>query len=146
MWGPLLAWLRRQIGQRTDAASATGSLHAKVKNIADNKIGDSTDVRADNTVMGWMNTQVKSWQRVTGTTASSSAALTLSLSSVDPAKCKVFVDGCRMGTWLTGEYTNYVAIPHYISAFSAASISLTPAIGVSNWQGGTVSVIVVELY
>ena len=34
----LLAFLRRQVGLRTDAASATGSLHAKIKNINDNTI------------------------------------------------------------------------------------------------------------
>jgi hypothetical protein len=35
MWGPLLAWIRLQIGQRTDAASASGSVHAKVKDVKD---------------------------------------------------------------------------------------------------------------
>lgn len=34
MWGPILAWVRKQIGQRTDTASATGSVHAKTAFIA----------------------------------------------------------------------------------------------------------------
>ena len=34
MWGPILAWVRKQIGQRTDTASATGSAHAKLAYIA----------------------------------------------------------------------------------------------------------------
>lgn len=33
MWGPILAWVRKQIGQRTDTASATGSVHAKLNQI-----------------------------------------------------------------------------------------------------------------
>lgn len=34
MWGPILAWVRKQIGQRTDTASSTGSVHAKLAYIA----------------------------------------------------------------------------------------------------------------
>lgn len=30
MFGIILAWLRKQVGQRTDTASATGSVHAKL--------------------------------------------------------------------------------------------------------------------
>lgn len=43
MMEAMLNFLRRQIGLRTDSASASGSLHAKVKDIADNKIGDNLD-------------------------------------------------------------------------------------------------------
>jgi hypothetical protein len=35
MWGTLVAYLRKQLGQRSDTASATGSLHAKVKDVKD---------------------------------------------------------------------------------------------------------------
>lgn len=34
----LMSFIRRQVGLRTDAASSTGSLHAKVKDIVDNQL------------------------------------------------------------------------------------------------------------
>lgn len=38
MWGPILAWVRKQIGQRTDTASSTGSVHAKLNYAIDNMV------------------------------------------------------------------------------------------------------------
>ena len=35
LMGTVLGWLGYQVGQRTDGASATGSLHAKVRNLSD---------------------------------------------------------------------------------------------------------------
>ena len=38
MMEALISFVRRQVGLRTDAASASGSLHAKLKNVVDNAI------------------------------------------------------------------------------------------------------------
>lgn len=145
--GIVLGWLGYQVGQRTDAADVAGSLHAKTTAIVEDTavIGTSADDRADNTVMGWSKTQIKSWQRVTGTTNGSNA-LTLSVSSVDPSKCFVFVNGCQ---WCNDNnvMSTMVSMDRYISAFDATSITLTPSGGIgSNWINGTFSVIVVEFY
>jgi len=51
LMGTVLGWLGYQVGQRTDAANASGSLHAKVKDIADNKIGDNLDKFKDKVSM-----------------------------------------------------------------------------------------------
>ena len=89
----LLAFLRRQVGLRTDAASATGSLHAKIKDIADNKLqtatGTSAHTRANNTVMGWLNTQVKSIQRGTAIITEPNVSATATISGVTTGKSVV---------------------------------------------------------
>ena len=33
MWGPLFAWMKKQMGQQSDAASTTGSVHAKLTTV-----------------------------------------------------------------------------------------------------------------
>lgn len=122
-----------QVGKKDDAADDTGSLHAKV-----------ADLKAS-----VMPTQVKSWQRVTGNTPATNGTLTLSLSTVDPSKCIVLVDGCRYGILVVGEATYSVPLMHYVSAFSASSITLSigSSGGVaSQFIASTVSVIIVELY
>ena len=90
----MLSFLRRQVGLRTDAASSTGSLHAKVRDIKNTIaiLGDSTDARADNTVMGWLSSPIKSVQR--GTTRLSDAkSVTVSISSVNTAKAVLITTG-----------------------------------------------------
>lgn len=143
--GIVLGWLGYQVGQRTDAADVAGSLHAKTTAITA-VIGTSADDRADNTVMGWSKTQIKSWQRVTGTTNGSNA-LTLSVSSVDPSKCFVFVNGCQWWYNSSDSTSTMVSVDRYISAFDATSITLTLSGALGNtWINGTFSVIVVEFY
>lgn len=146
--GIVLGWLGYQVGQRTDAADVAGSLHAKTTAIVEDTavIGTSADDRADNTVMGWSKTQIKSWQRVTGTTNGSNA-LTLSVSSVDPSKCFVFVNGCQWCYQATATTSTMVSVDRYISAFDATSITLTiSGVPGNTWTNGTFSVIVVEFY
>ena len=143
--GIVLGWLGYQVGQRTDAADVAGSLHAKTTAITA-VIGTSADDRADNTVMGWSKTQIKSWQRVTGTTNVGNA-LTLSVSSVVPSKCFVFVNGCQWCYDSSSSTSTMVSVDRYISAFDATSITLTLSGGPGNaWTNGTFSVIVVEFY
>lgn len=87
----LIGWLEENAGLTTDAASPTGSLHAKIKDVADNKIGDSADVRADNTVLGWLATPIKSIQR--GATSVTTDGDTQSISAVVMAKSIVVLGG-----------------------------------------------------
>lgn len=49
MWGPILAWLRKQVGQRTDTASVTGSVHAKLAYLLFGSIyaSDTVQITAD---------------------------------------------------------------------------------------------------
>jgi hypothetical protein len=141
----ILSWIRRQVGLRTDTADAAGSLHAKVKNVADNKIGDSADVRADNTVMGWLATKVKSWQRVTFSPDNS--PYTVNITSVTSSKCLVFLNGAGRGSTSDGSYTYYFAAHYYISGFT--NTQLTVALSYSLASSGTygiLSAIIVELY
>ena len=144
----MLSFLRRQVGLRTDAADANGSLHAKVAAVKESisgEIGTSADGRADNTVMGWLNTPIKSWQRVVGTTENN-GPFPLAISTVNPAKCLVFINGAESCYDTQGRQH---AIRRYISNFTSNGIWLS----VSNlsfvqqtWYVGTYSVIIVEFY
>ena len=148
----MLSFLRRQIGLRTDAADANGSLHAKVADVKESisgEIGTSADDRADNTVMGWLNTQVKSWQRVTGATGANANDLVLAISSVDPAKCIFIVNGSQIARFAADSATS-TAIDRYVSAFATTSITLTPShadpFTGTNWLASTFSVTVIEFH
>jgi len=130
----LLSFIRRQVGLRTDAASSTGSLHAKV---ADLKVSI-------------MPTQVKSWQRVTGS-VNDGSDLILALSSVNPAKCSVFINGNQIIYADRYEYglVGFGSVTRYVSAFTATSIALTKSTSISTSTGyttGVFSVIIIELY
>lgn len=99
MMEALLSFIRRQVGLRTDSADPNGSLHAKVKDIKDNripainsKIGTPSDTRASNTVMGWLNTQIKSVQRGE-TGASPGSGTNVTISSVNTSKAVVIAYG-----------------------------------------------------
>jgi hypothetical protein len=96
--GTVIGWLSYQMGLRTDAADASGSLHAKVKNVADNKIGDSADVRGDNTVMGWLNTKIKSIQTGETTTTGESYDTYVTITSVNTSKAIVVAFGRPQST------------------------------------------------
>lgn len=92
-WESILSFLIRQVGLRTDAANAAGSLHAKIKDAKDNgitvtnsMIGTSADERAANTVMGWLATGVKSIQRGITTYNVSSGAQNITIATVNLSK------------------------------------------------------------
>ena len=89
--GTVIGWLGYQMGLRTDAADASGSLHAKVKNVADNKIGDSADIRGDNTVMGWLASPIKSVQRGV-LTMTKNDSKTATITTVNTAKTIILVN------------------------------------------------------
>lgn len=118
--------LETNLGAMADAANATGSVHAKLAYLIT------------------QSSNIKSWQRVTGAT-SAGTAKSFTISSVNPSKCLVFVEGCRFNGWNFNETTFYVPVLHYISAFDATNITLTISGSVSStWSNGTLSVIIVE--
>ena len=95
----ILSFLRRQIGLRTDAASASGSALARLKDIRDNRlqtaIGASTDNRDSNTVMGWLKSSVKSVQRGATTFGASTTTATATITSVTTGKTLINITGVR---------------------------------------------------
>ena len=123
----LLAFLRRQVGLRTDPASATGSLHGKLKDIADNKlqtaIGTSAHTRANNTVMGWLASPVKSVQRGVASMASGSGGDTLNvtIAAVTMSKAVVIVSGFRFAS------TDSVALTKQEYSSTTFTVSLANA-------------------
>ena len=77
------------LGAPEDVANATGSLHAKIADLAANKIGDSSHVRADNTLMGWMASPIKSIQRSTVNLSGGGTSATATISTVNVAKTMI---------------------------------------------------------
>ena len=85
------AILYPQIGTKEDSANASGSLHAKVgdlKNKVD-VIGTPSHTRANNTVMGWLSSPIKSIQRGTGILQTTNNEVTVTISSVNVNKAMI---------------------------------------------------------
>lgn len=85
----LLSFLRRQVGLRTDAASASGSLHGKTK-----------DVKAAVSAIASKNiinngSAVKSVQRGMASIASGSISQVMNISAVDMSKTLVIWGGAH---------------------------------------------------
>ena len=146
MMEAMLSFLRRQVGLRTDAADPAGSLHAKVKDIKDNripainsKIGTPSDTRASNTVMGWLNTQVKSVQRGV-TRVSPESGTDVTISSVNTSKAVVIAHGKSVGLrWQGGGITANLT--------SSTKLNLTSGFNDgSAWGNADVSWQVIEFY
>lgn len=135
-----------QVGKKTDTASDTGSLHSKVQHIIYGQLGYADNNRANNTVMGWLQTSIKSWQRVVFTPDSDTYAVTIS--SVTPAKCHVTLSGSAYKSIKNSENTETggYAINYYINAFTATSITIKPSLAPSDLTRGTCSLIIVEYY
>ena len=143
--GSLIGWIAYHLGLRTDVASSTGSLHAKVKDIADTKIGTSADVRATNSVMGWLKTQVKSRQLVTFTPNATSYAV--AITSVDVTKSLFIVNGNGITRVSVFEVGNF-AYPnnYYISAASATSVTIACPFTSGTLEYAPGSLQVIEFY
>ena len=127
----LLAFLRRSVGLRTDAASATGSLHAKTKDVKDSitaQIGTSAHTRANNTVMGWLNSPIKNIQ--TGVTAfdgsgGGSNTKDVAISSVTTSKCIVLSSLRSTSTGADAATLGHLALmTHYASLTSSTNLRL----------------------
>lgn len=146
----MLSFLRGQVGLRTDSADPDGSLHAKVKDIKDNgisKIGTPSDTRASNTVMGWLNTQVKSVQRGVTTASYGYGSWTnVTISSVNTSKAVVIAHGkcadraCRYGGGITANLTSSTNL-HLSSGFVVENYD-----GTSDWGPADISWQVIEFY
>lgn len=142
-----MSFIRRQVGLRTDSADASGSLHAKVKDIKDNripainsKIGTPSDTRASNTVMGWLNTQVKSVQR--GGTVASGSGTNVTISSVNTSKAVVIAHGkCNDTTRFHGG-----GITANLTSSTNLNLSSGFHDGSSLWSDANVSWQVIEFY
>ncbi len=143
----MLSFLRRQVGLRTDSADENGSLHAKIKDVKTylgGGVGTSTDDRADNTVMGWLNTSIKSWQNVTFTPTTATG--NVAISSVNPAKCIVLFHGSGYGVYYHSD--NWIAYSIHCRLVALTATVLSYAclgIGTSG-QYGTHSATIIEFY
>lgn len=86
-----------QVGKSGDAASATGTLHAKASAIANLLaiLGDSADARADNTLMGWLASPIKSIQRGTITLTTTATSATATITAVTTGKTMINFLGTR---------------------------------------------------
>lgn len=88
----LMSFIRRQVGLRTDAADAGGSLHGKIGNIknevnvVNSAIGGSSDIRSSNTIMGWLSSPIKSVQYGTVAFSYSDTSKTITISSINTSK------------------------------------------------------------
>lgn len=143
--GSLIGWMSYVLGLRTDAASSSGSLHAKVKAIADTSIGTSADVRATNSVMGWLKTQVKSKQLVTFTPNATSYAV--AITSVDVSKSLFIVNGNGATMVAVFEVGNFVyPNNYYISAVAATSVTIACPFASGTLSYGPGSLQVIEFY
>ncbi|MGS0765904.1 hypothetical protein [Syntrophomonas curvata] len=119
----LMSFIRRQVGLRTDAASASGSLHAKVKEARDNILADTLAIRnligspshsrANNTVMGWLASPIKSIQRGVINISTSGYSATATISSVNPAKSIINYLGYTGNEEVRLELTNSTTVTAY---------------------------------
>lgn len=137
--GEFIGWLQYQLGLRTDSASTTGSAHAKLKSLIESA-GDSADVRADNTLYGWLATQIKSIQRGTITISSAVTSNTATITAVTMAKSIVVSGGFTVDD-------TYAAGPeeYMVRLVLTNTTTVTASKGVSG-TGITIAYQVIEFY
>lgn len=130
--GTILGWLGYQVGQRTDAASASGSVHAKLANIT-NKIGTTSDTRASNTIFGWSNSTIKSIQTgVTDMSGTATSTVNVTISSVVPEKSIVILN-CEFAS--TESISTFAKAQGSAALTSSTNLRLTRALG-ETYSGG----------
>lgn len=143
----LIGWLGYHLGIRgLDTASATGSLHSKIMDVKNTLsiLGDSADARADNTVMGWLASPIKSIQR--GTIAITADSQTATISSVDTGKAKINYLGCTTAyTVANGITIDFTDIMPRLSLYDSTRVKADRA-GHSSGTTLTVSYEVIEYY
>ena len=147
----MLSFLRRQVGLRTDEANAAGSLHAKTKDVKDSitvQIGTSAHTRANDTVMGWLATQVKSVQRGTVNLSGASTDTGVTISTVNTAKA-VLIFNSR--TAWTGGYNTAPEVGHILSNFATGVLTNATTLTFSHnsttsWPNTIVTWQVIEFY
>lgn len=128
MMEALLGFVRRQMGLRSDAPSASGSVHAKLGDIA-NKIGTTSDTRASNTLFGWSNSTIKSIQTgVTDMSTNMTSRVDVTISSVVPEKSIVI---------LNCEFTSTENISTFAKAQGSAALTSSTNLRLTRALGGT---------
>lgn len=134
--GTILGWLGYQVGQRTDAASASGSVHAKLANIT-NKIGTTSDTRASNTLFGWSNSTIKSIQTgVTDMSTTLTSRVDVTISSVVPEKSIVILN-CEFGS--TDYISTFAKAQGSAALTSSTNLRLTRALGKTGSDGAAIT-------
>lgn len=138
MMEALLGFVRRQMGLRSDAASASGSLHAKLANIT-NKIGTTSDTRASNTLFGWSNSTIKSIQTgVTDMSSTATSTVNVTISSVVPEKSKVILN-CEFGFGSGGDISDFAKAQGSAALTSSTNLELTRALGKTGSGGSGIT-------
>ena len=141
----LLAFLRRSVGLRDDAASATGSLHAKTKDVKDSitaQIGTSAHTRASNTVMGWLNSPIKSIQRGVTITPWANTTTNVTISAVTTGKTMVHM----LSTSYVGRITSDINGMVFAHLTNTTNLRLENRGGATLGLGGSVSWEIIEYY
>lgn len=116
---PVLNFIRRQVGLRTDAADASGSLHAKVTDV---KAGITSILAASN---------IKSIQRGTVVIALNTTSATATISAVTTSKAMVNILGYTGGFQTTddpGVYLGRIALTNSTTVTAireASGVALT---------------------
>ena len=144
------AILYPQIGTKEDSANASGSLHAKTKDIKDkvNILGTSSDNRASNTVMGWLASPIKSVQRGVITLNQLTATNSATISAVNTSKS--FVNFLGQGNdyiysgldpWLYGSHFGRLALTNSTTVTATRDMYSERCVGTL-----TISYEVIEFY
>jgi hypothetical protein len=136
MMEALLGFVRRQMGLRSDAPSASGSVHAKLANIT-NKIGTTSDTRASNTLFGWSNSTIKSIQTgVTDMSTNMTSTTNVTISSVVPEKSIVILN-CEFAS--TESISTFAKAQGSAALTSSTNLRLTRALGKTGSDGAAIT-------
>lgn len=148
--GTILGWVGYQLGMREDAASATGSLHAKVKDV---KSAVST-IAGKNIINH--GSAIKSIQRGTIQLSSSETSKTATISSVSTSKTMLNFLGARAPGriylfWDSTYQEDYRLAAaetghHFVTLQLTSSTQITVTRAQSNNTNITVSYEVIEYY
>jgi len=148
--GTILGWVGYQLGMRADAASATGSLHAKVKDV---KSAVST-IAGKNIINH--GSAIKSIQRGTIQLSTSETSKTATISSVNTSKTMLNF----LGAMGSGAYSRFWDYPygeeyrlavaetghHFVMLQLTSSTQITVTRVEHNGREATVSYEVIEYY
>jgi hypothetical protein len=141
MMEAMLSFLRRQIGLRTDSASTSGSLHAKVANLI------NTSASILNTSASILNkSNIKSIQRGILVMSDMDVSKNVTISSVNTAKAMVNFLGAKAANYNTvGNYAFTYTSHHFVTLELVNSTTITISRVEANRQV-TVSWEVIEFY
>ena len=146
----MLSFLRRQVGLRTDAASATGSLHAKVKDVK-----NAVSTIAGKNIINH-GSAIKSIQRGTIQLSTSETSKTATISSVSTSKTMLNFLGARgrgrytsfwdQSPWQDYRHAAAETGHHFVTLQLTSSTQITVTRAESNSRDATVSYEVIEYY